>query len=56
MDTLITKEDSRMRILEEGNRVTQKAILALLAHGIDGNDIEAMQDAKKDMEKYLIGK
>lgn len=56
LDNLITKEDTRMRTLEEGNRVTQKAILALLAHGIDGNDIEAMRDAKRDMEEYLIGK
>ena len=56
LDTMINKEDSRMRTLEEGNRVTQKAILALLAHGIDGNDIAAMKDAKRDMEEYLIGR
>lgn len=56
LDTLINKDGSRMAALEEGNRVTQKAILALLSHGIDGNDIAAMKDAKRDMEEYLIGK
>lgn len=56
LDSLISKEDTRMVTLEEGNRVTQKAILALLAHGIDGNDIAAMKDAKRDMEEFLIGK
>lgn len=56
LDSLINKEDTRMVTLEEGNRVTQKAILALLAHGIDGNDIAAMKDAKRDMEEFLIGK
>lgn len=56
LDTLINKDSSRMAALEDGNRVTQKAILALLSHGIDGNDIAAMKDAKRDMEEYLIGK
>lgn len=56
LDGLIIKDDSRMRNLEEGNRITQKAILALLSHGIDGNDIEGLKAAKADMESYLIGR
>lgn len=56
LDTMINKEDSYMRTLEEGNRITQKAILALLEHGIDGNNIEALRKAKDSMNEYLVGK
>lgn len=46
--------DTGMQRLEEGNKITQRALLALLAHGIDGNDIEAMKKAKTDLTNYLI--
>lgn len=49
-------DDHRLKILEEGNRITQEAILALLAHGIDGNDIDALKSAKDKLHKYLINK
>lgn len=44
----------RFEALESGNRVMQKCMLALLSHGIDGNDIEEMKAAKKDLQAYLI--
>lgn len=42
---------NRLNQLEEGNIITQRA---LLAHGIDGNDIEAMRKAKAELTDYLI--
>lgn len=51
------REDyERLNQLEEGNAITQRALLALLAHGIDGNDIEAMKQAKAELTDYLIGR
>lgn len=44
----------RLNRIEEGNTITQRALLALLAHGIDGNDIEAMRQAKEELTNYLI--
>jgi hypothetical protein len=44
----------RLNKIEEGNIITQKAILALLSHGIDGNDIESMKQAKKELTNYLV--
>ncbi len=44
----------RLNKIEEGNVITQKAILALLAHGIDGNDIESMRQAKSELTNYLL--
>lgn len=33
---------------------SMKALLALLSHGIDGNAIDPMKEAKAALESYLI--
>lgn len=53
-DEYFEKDKQRLESIEDGNRVTQRAILALLAHGIDGNEVEAMKSAKKELQDYLI--
>lgn len=53
-DGYFKADKQRLDGIEAGNRVTQQAILALLDHSIDGNNIEQMQDAKVDLQKYLI--
>ena len=50
----LDNDKKRLDAIEEGNRMTAKAILALLDHGIDGNDIEAMKTAKIELQDYLI--
>ncbi len=47
-------DQRRMESIEAGSRVTQKALLALLSHGIDGNDVDAMRAAKAELQEYLI--
>ncbi len=45
-----------LAVLDEGNKVTQRAMLALLAHGIDGNNVHQLEKAKADLEEYLINR
>jgi hypothetical protein len=52
----LAKDKKRIDTLEEGNRVTQRALLALLAHGIDGNNQKQMMEAKKELESHLINR
>lgn len=52
----LANDKKRLDTLEDGNRVTQRAILALLAHGLDGNNQKQMQEAKEGLEKYLINR
>lgn len=54
LESKSVKDFNRINNLEEGNIVTQRALLALLTHGIDGNDIEAMRKAKAELTDYLI--
>ena len=39
--------------IEEANAVTQRALLALLSHAINGNDTDSLKRAKSDLEDYL---
>lgn len=50
----LATDKERLDGIDRGSRVTQKAILALLQHGIDGNDVEAMKRAKDELQQYLI--
>lgn len=56
VDSKLDRDDDRLEVIEEGNRATQRAILALLDHGIDGNNIKQMQDAKEILQNHLINR
>lgn len=46
----------RLERLEASTRITMRAQLALLAHGLDGNNVHQMEEAKKEIENYLINR
>lgn len=63
MDAVIEKfqgffsnDDRRFREIEEGNKKTQKALLALLKYSLNGNDKSALIEAERSLEEYLINK
>lgn len=51
-----TNDDNRFKSIEKSNKITQSAILALLKHALNGNDVNSLQKAEKDLENYLIEK
>lgn len=56
VDRQLVKGDLHFRSLDEGSRVTQLALLALLDHGIDGNNKQQMQHAKEELQNHLINR
>ena len=56
VDAFLETDKERLDAVDESTRVTQRALLALLAHGIDGNHQKQMEDAKVELELYLIKK
>ena len=52
----LSNDNDRLRDIEKGERATQRALLALLDHGIDGNNIKQMQDAKDELQNHLINR
>lgn len=56
IDATLKRDSDHLESLDCGNRVTQRALLALLDHGIDGNNIEQMQHAKEELQSHLINR
>ena len=56
VDGFLANDKQRLNNIDESTRVTQRALLALLAHGIDGNHQSQMEDAKNELELHLIKK
>lgn len=54
VEDLMEKDVKRFEKVEESNRIIQRSILALLEHGIDGNNVDAMKKAKENLKEYLI--
>lgn len=50
----LDKDKERLDDNAKANHVTQEALLALLEHGLHGNNVQQMTDAKTNLEKYLI--
>ena len=53
-DRLLDSDNRRLAALEKESSITQRALLALLKHGINGNDTAAMQKSMEEIESYLI--
>ena len=55
-DARFGRDKQKIEVIEEGNRVTQQALLALLKHSIDGNNTDELVKAEKALSNYLIHK
>lgn len=53
VETRLETGSSHFERIDSGNRVTQRALLALMSHAINGNDIGKLRKAKDDLETYL---
>ena len=53
-DALLDNDNKRLKQLEDGNKIIQRALLELLKHGIDGNDVDGMRKVRDDLQQYLI--
>lgn len=56
VDRKLLNDNNHLNAIDEGARVTQRALIALLEHGIDGNNIKQMQDAKTELQNHLINR
>ncbi len=56
IDGFLSLDKKRLDEQEKSTRVTQRALLALLEHGIDGNCVKRMQDSREEIESYLINR
>ena len=52
----VDDHDKEMKDIHEYMYTSLTAIKALLKHGIDGNDVDSMRSAYKDIDTYLTRK
>lgn len=54
VDRKLNRDKEQLESIQDGLRASYQAQLALLDHGIDGNNIKQMQDAKEALQNHLI--
>ena len=52
----LSDDHTHLTDIDESNRITQRALLALLSHGIDGNNLEQMQASQREITNHLINR
>lgn len=55
-DSFLRSDKTRIEAIEEAEKITQKFLLALGRHEIDGNHTRQLEDAMEELEKHLINK
>lgn len=56
VDRKLNSDKQALEAIKKGLRASYQAQLALLDHGIDGNNIQQMQDAKAELQQHLINR
>ena len=55
-DERLKRDHERLNDLEEANRIQMRALMAMLHHEIDGNEIDGLKKAYSEIQQYLIDK
>ena len=53
-DTMFGRDKARLDSMEKGMGVILQSLLAIMKHDIDGNNVEALEDASKQLQSYMI--
>lgn len=56
VDRKLSSDKLQLDEIHDGLRASYQAQLALLDHGIDGNNIKQMQAAKAELQRHLINR
>ena len=52
----IEENKSMLLDIEAGMQVTHKALLALMSHALNGNNIDKLKEAHTELENHLVGR
>ena len=55
-DTILDRDNKRLQSIEDGQKVQCKALMCMMQHMIDGNDIANLKDVRNEINTYLINK
>lgn len=55
-EEMFGRDKARLDSFDESTRVILQALLAIMKHDIDGNNIDALKKASEDLQEYMIHK
>ena len=55
-DTILDKDNNRLKSIEDGQKVQCQALMCIMQHMIDGNDINNLKKVRNEINTYLINK
>ena len=55
-DKCFSNDKEAIRLLSDGNAITQQTLLALLGHALHGNNVDEMEAAYSSLTNHLIYK
>lgn len=55
-DVYLKKDKDSIEAINEGHRVTQKALLAIIEQLLTGGSTDSLRDAKNELQAFLINK
>lgn len=55
-DEYFRQDKQHLENLEKSTAVTQRALLALLGHGLHGNNVDQMQASESELQNHLINR
>lgn len=55
-EEFLANDKAKIESIEEGNKLVQQALLGLMSHAINGNDIDKLVKARDSLENYLVSK
>ena len=53
VEKYLSNDDTRLKLIEQEHKAVLQSLLALLDHGLDGNNIDQMKAAKKELVHSL---
>lgn len=55
-DAILEKDNNRLKSIEDGQKVQCQALMCIMQHMIDGNDINNLKKVRNEINTYLINK
>lgn len=55
-DTLLNKDDTRLKEVEDSNRMILQCLLVIINHDITGNGIDKLKNTRDELNEYLVNK
>lgn len=55
-DELLTKDNERLKEVEQSNKLILQSLLVIINHDITGNGIDQLKQTRENLNNYLVNK